>query len=285
MKLQISNFKFQAFRRPVLSARRDRRGFTLVEIAICLGIIGFALVAIIGILPRGFHTQRDSRQETVIAQDATILFEAVRNGSRGADELTNYVYLISNTVTAFNNRGQVRGEDRYVYTYTDSSINEAPNGSFPITNGLRIIGLLSTPQLQDLAGNPTNNIYSGGFSNRIVALVHGISGVAAERPPQDNEILRDDGFSYRIYVVNSPSSVINTNIFYLPVTNSARIYAENISQNLRELRMAFYWPLLPNGQNGMGRQVLRASVAGQLRRDNSGLFFYQPQIFTNAPHP
>lgn len=57
------------------------RGFTLVEIAICLGIIGIALVAIIGILPRGLHTQKDSRQETIVGQDATMLLEAIRSGA------------------------------------------------------------------------------------------------------------------------------------------------------------------------------------------------------------
>ena len=84
---------------------RATRAFTLVEIAICLGIIGVALVAIIGILPRGLRTQRDSREETVIGQDASVLFEAVRNGSRGADDLTNYIFLISNTVTFFDSIG------------------------------------------------------------------------------------------------------------------------------------------------------------------------------------
>ena len=40
-------------------------GFTMVEIAICLAIIGIALVAIIGVLPIGINVQRDNREETL----------------------------------------------------------------------------------------------------------------------------------------------------------------------------------------------------------------------------
>jgi type II secretory pathway pseudopilin PulG len=69
----------------VLPLRR-REGFTLVEIAICLGIIGFALVAIIGILPAGLQVQRDNKEDTVINQEGMYILGAIRNG---AEELTN----------------------------------------------------------------------------------------------------------------------------------------------------------------------------------------------------
>ena len=68
----------------------------MVEIAICLAIIGIALVAIIGVLPIGINVQRDNREETFINQDATVFIEAIRNGARGLDDLTNYVYAITN---------------------------------------------------------------------------------------------------------------------------------------------------------------------------------------------
>src|SRR5258706_1301219 len=71
--------------------RQDRRAFTMIEIAIALGVIGFALVAIIGILPTGLEVQRDNRSETIINQDGTFWMEAIRNGARGLDDLTNHV--------------------------------------------------------------------------------------------------------------------------------------------------------------------------------------------------
>ena len=44
-------------------------GFTMIELVICLGIIAFALVAIIGVLPVGINVQKDNREETIIVQD------------------------------------------------------------------------------------------------------------------------------------------------------------------------------------------------------------------------
>src|SRR5687767_8145573 len=74
--------------------RREVRAFTLIEIAICLGIIAFALVAIIGILPAGLQVQRDNREDTIINQDGTYLLEAIRNGAEGIEDLSNRVRLI-----------------------------------------------------------------------------------------------------------------------------------------------------------------------------------------------
>ena len=37
--------------------------FTMVEIALSLAVIGFALVAVIGILPIGMNVQKENRQE------------------------------------------------------------------------------------------------------------------------------------------------------------------------------------------------------------------------------
>src|SRR5271169_5569951 len=74
-------------------------GFTMIEIAISLAIIGIALVGIIGVLPLGMNVQRDNREETIINQDATVLLEAIRSGARGLNDLTNYVYAITNNWT------------------------------------------------------------------------------------------------------------------------------------------------------------------------------------------
>jgi len=59
-----------------------RAGFTMAEIAIALGVIAFALIAIIGILPIGLQVQRDNREETIITQDARLLIEAIMGGRR-----------------------------------------------------------------------------------------------------------------------------------------------------------------------------------------------------------
>ena len=93
----------------------------MVEIAICLAIIGFALVAIIGVLPYGMATQRDNREETIINQDATVFLEAIRNGSQGLDDLTNYVYAITNYWTQYSSAGIQLQTGVNGYTYTNST--------------------------------------------------------------------------------------------------------------------------------------------------------------------
>jgi prepilin-type N-terminal cleavage/methylation domain-containing protein len=98
--------------------RQVRSGFTMIEIALCLAIIGFALVAIIGILPAGMQVQKDNREDTIINQDAGYWMEAIRNGEQNLDDLTNSVDLIT-----ISNK---------VY-------------SKPFVSGWQIIGLLSTP--------------------------------------------------------------------------------------------------------------------------------------------
>ncbi len=156
------------------------RGFTMVEIAICLAIIGFALVAIIGVLPIGMSTQRENREETIINQDATVFIEAIRNGSRGLDDLTNYVYAITNFGGQYNNG--------VLTLFSPPPPIGYANGPGLLTNGMNIVGLLSMPEFTD----PTNNYAAiddpssfGTFnSNYIVAYVRSISGPAVEKPPQ-----------------------------------------------------------------------------------------------------
>ena len=263
------------------SAIGNTSGFTMVEIAICLAIIGIALVSIIGVLPIGMNTQRDNREETVINQDATILMEAIRGGARGMDDLTNYVYAITNYWGKYDPSGKLVGTNVSGYSYTGSSLNGVSmTPPIPITNGFRIVGLLSTPEFTDLSFNPTTNILNGGYSNHIVAYVHSMSGPAIEKPLQDNDIVVGDSFGYRLLCVNAPVAT-DTNMF----ANLNNAYVRQLNANLHELRLAFSWPQQPNGHLGPGRQTFRTQVAGQIIQTNDFgqlLYFYASQSFVNV---
>jgi hypothetical protein len=247
----------------------------MVEIAISLAVIGFALVAIIGVLPIGMNTQRDNREETIINQDATVFIEAIRGGARGLDDLTNYVYAITNFYGKYNSSGAFLPQIPLGFTYA--------NGSLLLTNGMIIVGLLSSPEFLDLNLNPTNNLFMGGYSNHIVAYVRSISGPAVEKPPQNNNIVVGDSFGYRVLCVNAPVAV-DTNIFNLPPAQ--QLYTKQLAANLHELRLTFLWPQQPNGKVGPGRQTFRTMVAGQIVTNivaGQILYFYQPQSFVNTP--
>jgi type II secretory pathway pseudopilin PulG len=284
----------------------------MIEIAICLAIIGIALVAIIGVLPMGLNVQKDNREETIINQDATVFMEYIRNGARGADDLTNYIFAITNFQTRYN---PAPGPGPTTFGYNYSTI------PFAINNGTNIIGLLSTPEYVDASGFPINNLFSGGYSNHIVACVRSISGPASEKPPQDNSgTVRGDSFSYKIVCENTPVAVYTPPLWQAQPYNAgdyvsytlngqttywranaptlaanepslsplwARIlYPQQLTANLHELRLTFLWPLLPNGKTGNGRQTFRTTVAGQIVTNiDAGqiLYFFQPQSFISAP--
>jgi prepilin-type N-terminal cleavage/methylation domain-containing protein len=311
----------------------QQSAFTMVEIAISLAIIGIALVAIIGVLPLGMNVQRDNREATVINQDASVFLEAIRNGSLGLNDLTNYVYDITNTWTLYNTNGVVQATGVNGYTYNSVSISSPipPYSSGAITNGTNIIGLLSTPEfIAKIVNSSTAYPAVSGlidvaqrygnvtcYSNHIVASVRSISGPAAEKPPQDNQIIQADAFTYRIYCVNAPAAMsipptwrpqsydVGDQVYWpLPTPTAPSIiwqatattvaadqpgngvvpspwmqnsYINQLGGNLHELRLTFLWPLRPNGKLGTGRQTYRTLIAGQIMRTVNSL--NQPLYF------
>ena len=251
---------------------RPVAAFTMIEIAICLAIIGIALVGIIGILPYGMNTQRANREETVIGQDASVLLELIRNGSRGADDLTNYVFAVVVT----NSAGRGYGLTSSIAGYMNFSTSWFPTVTtwFPITRGSNIIGALSTPQYTYNDGTPVFNTFSSGYNtNYVHAYIRAFSGIAADEPPQANSVMVGDSFAYRVLCVNAPLAM-DTNL----LVNSS--FDRQLVGSQHDLRLTFAWPFLPSGNVGAGRQTFRVSVAGQLVNAN-GLYFYQSQSFTN----
>ncbi|HSY19100.1 MAG TPA: type II secretion system protein [Candidatus Acidoferrales bacterium] len=252
--------------------RHREQGFTMIEIAICLAIIGVALVGIIGVLPYGMNTQRDNREETVIGQDASLLVELIRNGARGADDLTNYVIAITNYQVAFATNAVAGAANTLGWDSISGTASK-------LTSGAKIIGLLSTPEFVDLNYQPTNNLFSGGYSNHIVAYVRSMSGLAAEKPPQDNQIMRDDTFTYRLFILNAPLAQ-DTN-------NNAQAYNRHLDASFHDLRLSYTWPVLPTRNvGGGGPRNFRTSVAGQVEHqfiNSVDYYYYHPQTFSTAP--
>ena len=142
-------------------AKPGARAFTMIEIAIALGVIAFALVAIMGVLPLGLKVQRENREETTVLLDGTYFLEAIRGGARGMDDLTNYVDLI----TISNATGPLPRFTNYL---------NQPGAKWACTNGFQIVGLLSTPKFPDLRSFPNAGV-------TVSARVRAIAGSAAMR--------------------------------------------------------------------------------------------------------
>jgi len=248
--------------------------FTMIEIAIALAVIAFALVAIIGVLPLGMNVQKENRERTIINQDAAYFLEAIRNGARGANDLTNYVLAITNYVWYLNADTNIMGFPAWNpdainwYTFATASINGTLAPEFRLTNGARIIGLLSTPKQV-----PNDN----GFEvNQIFASFRAISGAASEKYPQKDDNQLNLAFSYRLVPQLSPT----------PMAVADTRYSRTFDTNLHELRLVFRWPILPNGVVGNGRQVFRTLADGHFEQTNdfrmTNLYFLQPSTYSSA---
>jgi type II secretory pathway pseudopilin PulG len=275
----------------------SRSAFTMIEIAISLAVIGFALVAIIGILPQGMTVQKENRQETIINQDAYMFIEAIRNGGKGFDDLTNYVRAITNYWTVFSDQANTTsGIDSYTYTNAFNNGNRSGND---ITNGLRIVGLLSMPRYVDLTTPKAQRFQS----NYVVAYVQSMSGQAGEKFPQKNPSMLDLAFGYRLMPEIAPYSYYEpdwtnyaaytdpakgwTTNDWMPRSNYWRI-AATVQTNLCDLRLTFRWPAFPNGKVGNERQIFRTVAGGHLLLTNNigmPVYFFEPRTYVKAKLP
>ena len=281
------------------------RAFTIIEIAICLGIIGFALVAIIAVLPRGLDVQKQNREETIIGQDADVWMNTFRNGARGYDDLTNYVICITNFWSSYDANARVVDSGFDYYTPTDSkvtSISGRPQGDFPLTNGAHIVGLLSMPKRIPLANYIPFPIDAPYQSNYLVAYVRAFSGPLVDKAPQSNSIILSDAFTYRMIVENFAYTPVDTNAFCVDCPAAAGLTPEqlaartNLSRavfmmqtNTHDFRLRFRWPVLPNGQiPNKGLATFRSLASGPLLQTNDPnipnqpLYLVQPSSFVQV---
>ena len=267
-------------------ACRERRAaaFTMIEIAISLAVIGFALIAIIGVLPMGLNVQQENRQETIINQDAAYWMDAIRSGAHGLYDLTNYV----ESITVTNKIGPNTVYTTYPTALTNWNYDD-PLGQIQYGPQV-IIGLLSTPKYVPVSGK---GVQTSGFeTNTVTANVLAISGNASEKPPQTNSSVRDLAFAYRLTSEVVPFHSFDTNATNFGAigisTNEAlarynySAVVKNLQTNLYEIRLTFRWPLLPNGRVGNGEQTFRTMVSSTLAASN-GLYFFQPHDFAKAP--
>lgn len=238
-----------------------RSGFTMVEIAISLGVVAIALVAIMGVLPTGMRVQKDNREETVINQDGTFLLEALRSGSQHLDDLTNYF----DWLRISNKLSNVRYE------------------AADLDNGFKIVGLLGTPKYEVFNNSIVTNV--------ITARVRSMSGGAAEKGRGS----RDVQFGYLLTTEIAP-----LNLYPLEMTNYTAsglsrderltrsnrwVLARNQVTNFFELKMTLRWPVFEVGKDvtvGNNRKTFRALVPGYQWVTNKIYYFLQPNRFVQV---
>jgi hypothetical protein len=206
-----------------------------------------------GVLPTGMTVQKDNREDTIINNDGSYWAEALKSGSRGIDDLTNYVEEISIS----NSKGTTKWVPRWV--------TPQPAGSQIFDTSEQIIGLLSTPKYQAVRGII--------LTNSVLARVRAINGPAIDKtkPNPTNEF----AFRYQLEsevtpVYAAPVNTQNKNSAYQFWTDygaSAAPYHLNLATNLHNLRLTMRWPVFEQGTTwGVGRnhRTIRALANGQM---------------------
>jgi type II secretory pathway pseudopilin PulG len=283
---------------PFADAKDDRRqgeqAFTMVEIAIAIGVIGFALVAVIGILPAGMNVQKDNREDTTISEDAPLFMDAIRNGGAytnnfGLDYLTNYVEKIT------------------IYSNYNGNLTTNYNGTVfsNFDRGTEIIGLLSTPEPYSVTGS--NFIFARAIVRSLGGAAvqqNGANVATAFRYQMDVEIvpyanfanIAPDSIAFNNYLPTNSPEYLQRYYRWLEVTPGATPAPEavnlpvglgTLAYSLFDVRLKFSWPVLPNGNVGPGRQTYRSLVASELISppgsvyNGADLWYFQPQLYTN----
>lgn len=242
--------------------RPREAAFTMVEIAICIGVVAFALVAIIGVLPTGFEVQQKNRENTIINQEGNFWLEAIRGGALGLDYLTNNV----------------------------DTIAIPPTRVLSTTNGIRsgrdIIGLLTQPARVQ------------GFRLLrvpVTAYVRALTGPAGEKTPKN-----DFAFTYRLtseVVPYSATARPETNWHEAGLPLDLLLYRSNLwvksqvmAATTYELSLTLEWPVYTASQQirvGNNRKVFRALVNGVIASTNDSrlgdLYWLRSLEFLNQP--
>lgn len=255
--------------------------FTMIEIALSIAVVAFALVAIIGVLPTGMRVKKDNQEDTIIREDAALWIEAIRNGAQAADEFTNHVEevvmrrsrsnVVSGTMTFLN-----------ATTVTNFTSFGAP-GPVGLSGGGVAISLLSHPKYLPLSNQEV-------LLTEPTARVRAITGTAIARNPASTN--REFAFRYQISSEIVPYAAFNANQLFLSSEEVRR--GINLTNNLYELRVTMRWPVFPRGAGwavGNNRKSFRTLMAGYPYRTNlvstfpgvsTNLFLFRPNTFVNA---
>jgi len=259
----------------------------MVEIALSIAVVAFALVAIIGVLPTGLDVQKRNRDDTIINQETQYWLEAIRSGSKGLDELTNYVDAIF-----VSHRDYTRGD----------YLKQPFQTGLGYTNGHGIIGLLTRPKylwLTNISSWSTSHVFEAQ------AYVRALAGPAVEKPDPRHPDTNEFAFSYRLTTQLTPVSTLPsyfTNITDTQTLNELSkqqrldrtnqyIRSQLLAPNFYELSVTVEWPLYLTPKSvrvGNNRKTLRTMVAGTLFEDRltnhagpttNRVYFVRPMVY------
>ena len=216
---------------------RRTRAFTMVEVALSLAIVAFAMVAIIGVMPMGLNVQKENREDTIVSQDAAVILEAIRGGDASA----NIAALPASCL-------QIQG------IHPDIA-------SGATATALDIVRRLSIPG-SDIGKSPTNLI----ITNWVKAHFRAMSGNLADTATAGSQM----AFSYVV-----KSEVTNYTASPFMPTNSVAFLTNNLYEVKLTFQWPVYdgGPGVFPTRFGEKRLVVRTFISGQLVKETNGYTF------------
>jgi type II secretory pathway pseudopilin PulG len=225
--------------------RPTRAGFTMVEIALSLAVVAFALVAIMGVLPTGVTVQKENREDTLINQEGRYWLEAIRTGARGLHDITNYVELIQ-VITNYDGRVE----------FMPADTAKLPSGTSVTLKGDFYTDLVAKPLSPTDVMALLSTLKYEGATNNIIAQVKAITGPAAEQGSLTNQF----SFRYQLHTeITADESLMQI------IQKDALARAVITNPPLFDVRVVLRWPVTQRGNKwavGNNKKTFRAKIAG-----------------------
>lgn len=242
--------------------------FTLIEIALALGVIAIGLVSIIGLMPFGLGVQRENKDETVIDHDARLMFGFLKAGAAETNDLETLGRLWLHIVPDAKGQRKVWVTNTVItYELTTRKPVGEPNVTVtelevvdprtPVRLNPEQISLASVLSAQSLAGTVQYDL----AQNRMVVsrvqttmFMRAQAGSAYDKYPQTNQTVTQMAFTYKL--VRELFPLQSTEV---PFNNSVGS-ANPPALPAYEARLSFAWPAYGPNSTGYGRRVYRAII-------------------------
>jgi len=153
------------FMRSFSRNRRRNSGFSLVEVVLAVGVVAFAFIPLLGLVPMGLNASRQAIDTTVEAQIVQQM-----TGQAQQTDFSQLANLAGTTVTCFDANGNVTTASSAIYKASFSTpVNAVLPGGSTTTRldtiniyvlSTRTPGGMAAQSAQDLANNTASKKYT-----------------------------------------------------------------------------------------------------------------------------
>jgi uncharacterized protein (TIGR02598 family) len=105
----------------------SRRGFSLVEVAVALGLMSFVITGLLGLVPIGLNTIRDAKNDSTRAE----IIKSVANTAQQTD--FSLLGTLNGTKYQFDNNGMLSSTDGLYEAVLSTGPVSVPSSPSPVT--------------------------------------------------------------------------------------------------------------------------------------------------------